>query len=85
MNNLNTLAASAAPTLPWWRVPMVWLVIGGPAAVVVAAVFTAVIAFAGADPVVTAPQAAEAGSQAELAQAPAVQARNHTAAVRAAR
>jgi hypothetical protein len=70
------------PALPWWRVKMVWLVISGPAAVVVAGVLTAVIAFRGADPVVTAPSAAGAGSQAELAQAPALQARNHAAAVR---
>jgi hypothetical protein len=33
---------------------------------------------------VQAPAAAEAGTQAELAQAPALQARNHAAAVRAA-
>jgi hypothetical protein len=69
------------PALPWWRVKMVWLVISGPLAVVVAGVFTTVIAVRGADPVVTAPSAAAAGTQAELAQAPALQARNHTAAV----
>jgi uncharacterized protein len=74
--------ASPTPAVPWWRVKMVWLVISGPAAVVVAGVLTAVIAFRGADPVVSAPQAADAVSQAELAQAPALQARNHTAAVR---
>ncbi len=37
---------------PWYRVGMVWLVLGGPAAVVVAAIVTAVIAYHGADPVV---------------------------------
>jgi uncharacterized protein len=72
-----------ATPLPWWRVKMVWLVISGPAAVVIAGVLTAVIAIHGADPVVTTPSAAVAGSQAELAQAPALQARNHTAAVAA--
>ena len=36
---------------PWWREPMVWLVIGGPAVVVVAAIATAVIAVRNADPV----------------------------------
>lgn len=40
--------------VPWWRVGMVWLVLGGPAAVVVAALSTAVIAYHDADPVVTA-------------------------------
>lgn len=40
------------PVLPWWRVPMVWLVLSGPAIVVVAGIATAVIAVRGADPVV---------------------------------
>ncbi len=39
--------------VPWWRVGMVWLVLGGPAVVVVAALSTAVIAYHDADPVVT--------------------------------
>ncbi|WP_066267642.1 hypothetical protein [Hydrogenophaga palleronii] len=43
-------AASAAP-LPWWRVPQMWLVVGGPAAVVVASLITAAIAVTNADPV----------------------------------
>lgn len=56
---------------PWWRVKMMWLVLGGPAAVVVAGVATMVIAVRGADTVVTSPQ-----------QQPAVQARNHAATPR---
>jgi hypothetical protein len=36
---------------PWWRVGMLWLVVGGPLAVVVASLVTAVIAYRGADPV----------------------------------
>lgn len=59
---------------PWWRHPMVWLVIGGPAVVVVAAVATAVIAIRGADPVMSQP-APSAG-----AERPAIQARNQGAA-----
>lgn len=39
-------------TLPWWRYRMVWLVIGGPLAVVVASIVTAVIAHRGADQIV---------------------------------
>lgn len=42
------------PTLPWWRVPTAWLVMGGPATVVVAGIVTAVIAVRGADPEVAA-------------------------------
>lgn len=38
------------PALPWWRVPTAWLVMGGPATVVVAGLVTAVIAVRGADP-----------------------------------
>ncbi len=53
---------------PWWRYGMVWLVIGGPAVVVVAAIVTAVIAVNGADPVLDTREGA-----------PAVQARNHAA------
>lgn len=40
---------------PWYRIGMVWLVLGGPAVVVVAGIVTAVIAYRGADPVVTVP------------------------------
>ena len=32
------------PALPWWRVRMVWLVVGGPAVVVVASFVTLVLA-----------------------------------------
>ncbi len=36
---------------PWWRVPHMWLVVGGPLVVVVAAIVTAVIAIKNQDPV----------------------------------
>jgi len=58
---------------PWWSVGMVWLVVGGPAFVVVAAVSTAVIAYRGADTVVKLPQQLQANEQ------PAHKARNHAA------
>jgi hypothetical protein len=58
------------PQQPWWRVRMVWLVIGGPAAVVVAAIVTAVIAIRGADPVIT------AETEGSFADKPAIQGRN---------
>jgi uncharacterized protein len=50
-----------SPATPWWRVGMVWLVLGGPALVVVAACASAVIAWHDADPVVGASPAAAAG------------------------
>jgi hypothetical protein len=52
---------------PWYRHAMVWLVISGPAAVVVAGFATLWIAIANPDPVLT------------TTVAPAVQARNHAA------
>lgn len=61
---------TAIPTTrPWWREPMLWLVVGGPALVVVAGVATAVLALRGAD----VPLDTRAGM-------PAVQGRNHAAA-----
>lgn len=51
----------AAPggSQPWWAFPIVWMVIGGPAIVVVAGIATAVIAWKHVDPVLdtSAPQA----------------------------
>lgn len=58
---------------PWYRLPIVWMVIGGPAAVVVAGFATLAIAIAHPDPVIT---PSPARSSAEL---PAVQGRNHAA------
>ncbi len=58
---------------PWYRLPIVWMVIGGPAAVVVAGFATLAIANANPDPVISVPQAANA------AEMPAVQGRNHAA------
>ena len=69
----NTSLA-VGPTLPWWRVGMVWLAFGGPALVVVAALVTAVIAVRGADPVLQ-----DRAVAADSATAPALQARNHAA------
>jgi hypothetical protein len=69
---------------PWWREFQVWLLIAGPAAVVVAGLVTAVIAVRGADPVV-AEDYYRRGMHIneELArnrpQMPAQQARNHAA------
>jgi uncharacterized protein len=58
---------------PWWRFPIVWMVIGGPAVVVVAGIVTAVIAVRGADIVIT------DTAEKSFADKPAVQGRNHAA------
>jgi uncharacterized protein len=60
----------------WWREPMVWLVIGGPLSVVVASTITAVIAWRGADPVLTEPAAVHQTP----ALRPALKARNDSTA-----
>ena len=57
----------------WWLEPMMWLVLAGPAAVVVAGVITTVIAVRSPDPVLAT----------DAAQTPAVQARNHAATAEA--
>ena len=56
--------------MAWWRHPMMWLVVGGPLAVVVAGIVTAVIAVRGADPVLD--------TRADRApERPALEGRNH--------
>jgi len=58
-----------------WREPMVWLVVAGPAIVVVAGIVTAVIAHRGAD-LPLPPPSTQATSPAAQ---PAMKARNHAA------
>jgi hypothetical protein len=65
-------APSANKAKPWWRFPIVWMVISGPAAVVVAALYTAYLAVVHVDPVLD----TSAGKVSTLSQAPALQARN---------
>ncbi len=65
--------AAADQTVAWWRLPIVWMVFGGPALVVVASFATLAIAIRYPDPVITAPAATS------TADMPAVQARNHAA------
>jgi hypothetical protein len=70
--------------LPWWRYGHVWLVIAGPAVVVVAALVTAWIAMRSPDPVL-AEDHSRRGLQSSQALAnnraltPALQGRNHAA------
>ena len=71
--SLRTTEAGTDAATPWWRVPFVWMVIGGPLAVVAAGFATLAIAIAYPDPVIVAP------STGKVADQPAVQARNHAA------
>ena len=69
-------APADPPPVPWWRLPIVWMVIGGPALVVVASFATLTLALRHPDPVIQAPPAVSAAEQ------PAVQGRNHAATPR---
>lgn len=71
-------------TTPWWKHGHVWLLISGPAAVVVAGLLTAWIAVAGQDPVVDEDyyrHGLEINKQLakDRAMLPAMQGRNHAA------
>ena len=72
MANAQTLPQE---NTPWWRLPIVWMVIGGPAAVVVASIFTAGIAIKNVDPVLDTSK----GQVKSVNDMPAIQARNHAA------
>jgi hypothetical protein len=61
---------------PWWRLPIVWMVIAGPAIVVVAAIGTAVVAVRNVDPVLDTSKDQPNLTRAEV---PAMQGRNHAA------
>ena len=64
------------PSPAWWRLPIVWMVIGGPAVVVLASFVTLALAIRYPDPVLTETAAAAPSKRSEL---PAMQARNHAA------
>jgi hypothetical protein len=72
MSQIEKPAVPSSAT-PWYRVPFVWMVIAGPAIVVVAGFTTLGIAITHPDPLVTAPTATRS------ADLPAVQGRNHAA------
>lgn len=89
MNTILTRPGAELPDSgPWWRHPMMWLALGGPAIVVVASIVTLTLAVTHPDPVIehrgsdgTVRQAAEdAGDDnATAAHEPAMKARNHAA------
>ncbi len=70
---------------PWWRVGMVWLVVGGPAVVVVASLATAVLAYRGADELLVQTASARDVPVRPNGQTPALTARNHAATAAAGR
>ena len=83
--NTNTVTHSSAnQAKPWWSFGMVWMIIAGPAVVVVAAFATLYLAITIPDPVLPTEalnprNAMENQSKQDAAMAPAMQARNHAA------
>lgn len=77
---MNTIPAQASP---WWRHGHVWLVISGPALVVVAGIITAFLAVKYPDAVIIGQKPARASRSGEPDQpralAPALEGRNHAA------
>lgn len=71
-------ATADLPQRPWWREPMMWLVLGAPAAAVVASLGTVVVAYRYADEIVQdAPRASQVVRP--TTNTPALSARNHAA------
>lgn len=83
--NTNTLTLSnVSQAKPWWSFGMVWMIIAGPAVVVVAAFATLYLAITIPDPVLPTEalnprNAIENQEKLDAAMAPALQARNHAA------
>ncbi len=85
MSSLFRADPAASNSGPWWKHPIMWLVAGGPAIVVVASFVTLYLAISRPDPVyrdaqrpdASIEQPAEGRGKAELT--PAMQARNHAA------
>lgn len=69
------------PSVPWWKHGYVWLVIAGPAVVVVAALVTLWLAASSPDPVLSVDHYRRAAdsSAANHTLIPALQGRNHAA------
>ncbi len=66
---------------PWYRYKILWLVVGGPAAVVVASLVSAYVAIVGQDPLLLKDEVVESqrGKTDPDSNTPAIQARNHAA------
>ncbi len=69
-----TTAVPPEASKPWWRYPIVWMVVGGPLIVIVAGVTTAVIAYKNVDPVMDISKKTD-----QPGEAPALQGRNKAA------
>jgi len=73
----TSVSLEPSPPVPWWRVGVMWLVVGGLGVVVIASFMLLATALRHADTVV--PYAAVRPSVPITPNAPAMQARNHAA------
>jgi hypothetical protein len=64
---------------PWWRFGLVWMVLGGPAVVVVAGFITLYIAVTHPDPVLQVTPRTVSQERQGITHVPAMQGRNHAA------
>lgn len=76
---MSSTSNSLQEALPWWRFGMVWMVVGGPAVVVVASLTTFYIAASHPDPVLTETPRTALQERQGIGHAPAMQGRNHAA------
>lgn len=84
MNSTPVSSPLVQAPKPWYKEPYVWMIVGGPLAVVIASMFTVYLAVTHPDKVLERPKAAvEGGTDASLAVdrsvLPATEARNHAA------
>jgi hypothetical protein len=76
MNNVRSVQQEGQP---WWRFGLVWMVLAGPAVVVVAGFITLYIAVTNPDPVLTVTPRSALQERQGITHAPAMQGRNHAA------
>lgn len=81
MSSMPNAVASDDAGHPWWSFGHLWMVMAGPAIVVVAACFTFYLAASDPDPVLNTQDVPESQSAktVQLTQVPALEARNHAA------
>ncbi len=88
-----SVVVAMQPPKAWWQFPLVWMIIAGPAAVVLASLVTVILTFKQPDPLLAEDyyqrglniNKTMAAQQANNAMAPAALARNHAATGVAAR
>lgn len=76
---MNGLLMDENQAQPWWKFGHVWLVLAGPAVVVVASFITLYLAIRTPDPVITDQMRTSSQVGKPESMAPAMQARNHAA------